>query len=300
MTTQTVRPPQDTRPAASMPVVKPRRRRRSLASHGRGAVITAITWVIVVLFFFPVAWMVFTAFKTEGAAATSPPVFITPLSFDNFVAVFNRDIGPYLVNSIIASVASTLVVLVLAVPAAYALSIRPIKKVQDALFFFISTRFMPVAAGIIPIYLVLKSLGALDNITALSLLYVGINLPIAVWMMRSFFSEVPIEIVEASQIDGANFRIELTRVVLPIVAPGIAAVALICFIFAWNEYFLANLLTASAARTTPPFLGSFVDGRGQFLAVLSAASTIAVLPVVAAGWIAQKQLVRGLAMGAIK
>jgi len=287
-------------PATETRAPAARKRRRSMAHRGRGAVLTLVTWIIVVLFFFPVAWMVFTAFKTEAAAATNPPVFITALSFDNFVGVFNRDIGPYLVNSIIASVASTLIVLLLAVPAAYALSIRPIKKVQDALFFFISTRFMPVAAGIIPIYLVLKSIGALDNITALSLLYVGINLPIAVWMMRSFFSEVPIEIVEASQIDGANFRVELTRVVLPIVAPGIAAVALICFIFAWNEYFLANLLTASAARTTPPFLGSFVDGRGQFLAILSAASTVAVLPVVAAGWIAQKQLVRGLAMGAIK
>jgi len=288
----------DTLPKPS--TAAPRKRRRSMAHRGRSAAITLVTWIVVVLFFFPVAWMVFTAFKTEAAAATNPPVFITALSFDNFVAVFNRDIGPYLINSIIASVASTLIVLLLAVPAAYALSIRPIKKVQDALFFFISTRFMPVAAGIIPIYLVLKTIGALDNITALSLLYVGINLPIAVWMMRSFFSEVPLEIVEASQIDGANFRIELTRVVLPIVAPGIAAVALICFIFAWNEYFLANLLTASAARTTPPFLGSFVDGRGQFLAILSAASTVAVLPVVAAGWIAQKQLVRGLAMGAIK
>lgn len=287
------------RPVSLAPA-KPRVRRRSLMLRSRGALVSLITWVIVVLFFFPVGWMVFTAFKTEEAAATNPPTFITALSFENFVAVFNRDIGPYLLNSLIASLASTIVVLLLAVPAAYALSIRPIVKVQDALFFFISTRFMPVAAGIIPVYLVLKTLGALDNISALSLLYVGINLPIAVWMMRSFFSEVPIEIVEASQIDGANFRVELTRVVLPIVAPGIAAVALICFIFAWNEYFLANLLTASTARTSPPFLGSFVDGRGQFLAVLSAASTVAVLPVVAAGWIAQKQLVRGLAMGAIK
>jgi sorbitol/mannitol transport system permease protein len=140
----------------------------------------------------------------------------------------------------------------------------------------------------------------LDNISALAMLYVGMNLPLAVWMMRSFFSEVPVEIIEAAQIDGARFWTELIRVVLPIVAPGIAAAALICFIFSWNEYFLANLLTSTAARTTPPFLGSFVDGRGQFLAVLSAAATLAVLPVVIAGWVAQKRLVRGLAMGAIK
>jgi len=126
------------------------------------------------------------------------------------------------------------------------------------------------------------------------------NLPIAIWMMRSFYNEVPLEIVEAAQIDGASLRTELLRVVLPIILPGVAAVALICFIFSWNEYFLATLLTTDSARTTPPFLASFVDGRGQFLAVLSAASTLAVLPVIIAGWVAQKQLVRGLAMGAVK
>lgn len=264
------------------------------------AVITLITWVIVLAFFFPVAWMVFTAFKSESAAATSTPTFITELSFDRFAAVLDRGFAAYLTNSLTASVMSTLIVLLLAIPAAYGLSVRPLIKSTDALFFFISTRFMPVAAAIIPIYLLLQGLGALDNISALSLLYVGMNLPLAVWMMRSFFAEVPGEIIEAAQIDGANFWTELVRVVLPIVAPGIAAAALICFIFAWNEYFLANLLTSTVARTTPPFLGSFVDGRGQFLAVLSAAATLAVLPVVIAGWLAQKRLVRGLAMGAIK
>jgi sorbitol/mannitol transport system permease protein len=262
--------------------------------------VTVFTWVVTLGFFFPVAWMVFTAFKTEAAAATSTPTIFTALSFDRFTEVLDRGFGVYLLNSLTASVMSTLIVLVLAIPAAYGLSIRPIIKSTDALFFFISTRFMPVAAAIIPIYLLLQNFGMLDNISALSLLYVGMNLPLAVWMMRSFFSEVPIEIVEAAQIDGANFFTELVRVVLPIVAPGIAAAALICFIFAWNEYFLASLLTSTMARTTPPFLGSFVDGRGQFLAVLSAASTLAVLPVVLAGWLAQKRLVTGLAMGAIK
>jgi sorbitol/mannitol transport system permease protein len=266
----------------------------------RGHVTTLVTWLLVVIFFFPVAWMVLTAFKPEKQAATSPPTFFADWTLDQFARVFDRDVMPYLVNSLTASLVSTVIVLALAIPAAYALSVRPIMRVKDALFFFISTRFMPVAASIIPVYLVLQALGLLDNITALSILYVGINLPIAIWMMRSFFSEVPLEIIEAAQIDGANLRTELFRVVLPIVLPGIAAVGLICFIFAWNEYFLANLLTATMARTTPPFLASFVDGRGLFLSVLSAASTVAVLPVIIAGWIAQKQLVRGLAMGAIK
>lgn len=266
----------------------------------RGSLITALTWVLVLLFFFPIAWMVYTSLKTESAAASIPPTIFTALSFDQYALVFDRGMGSYLINSLTASVSSTAIVLLLAIPAAYGLSIRPIKRVSDVLFFFISTRFLPAAASILPVFFILKALGALDNITAIGLLYAAMNLPIAVWMMRSFFNEVPREIIEAAQIDGANLRTELLRVVLPILLPGIAAVALICFIFAWNEYFLATLLTTSTARTTPPFLASFVDGRGQFLAVLSAASTVAVLPVIIAGWIAQKQLVRGLAMGAVK
>lgn len=266
----------------------------------RGSLLTALTWVIALLFFFPVAWMVFTSFKSEGAAAANPPSIFTELSFHQYELVFNRGMGSFLLNSLMSSVGSTLIVLLLAIPAAYALSVRPIKRVQDVLFFFISTRFLPAAASIIPVFFILKTLGALDNINSLILLYAAMNLPIAVWMMRSFFSEVPLEIIEAAQIDGANLRTEMLRVVLPILLPGIAAVALICFIFSWNEYFLSTLLTTFNARTTPPFLASFVDGRGQFLAVLSAASTLAVLPVVIAGWLAQKQLVRGLAMGAVK
>lgn len=266
----------------------------------RASLLTTVTWIVVLMFFFPIGWMVFTSFKSESAAASIPPTVFTPLSFNNYIAVFDRGMGDYLTNSFISSISSTVIVLLLAIPCAYGLSVRPIKKVTDVLFFFISTRFLPVAASIIPVYFILLSLGLLDNITALTWLYVAINLPIAIWMMRSFFTEVPVEIIEASQIDGANLRTELIRVVLPIVLPGIAAVALICFIFSWNEYFLASILTSDTARTVPPFLASFVDGRGQFLAVLSAASTVAVLPVVAAGWLAQKQLVRGLAMGAVK
>jgi sorbitol/mannitol transport system permease protein len=265
-----------------------------------GYLTTLLTWVLVFLFFFPVLWMIVTSFKTEGQAASFPPEFFFTPTFDRYAAVFDRGMGLYLLNSLFVAVLSTVVVMLLAIPAAYALSVRPIGRWQDGLFFFISTKFLPVAASIIPVFLLLRSVNLLDNLWSLGLLYLGINLPLAVWMMRSFFAEVPRAVVEAAQIDGASYGRELWRVALPIVAPGAAAAALICFIFAWNEYFLANLLTAVVARTTPPFLGSFVDGRGQFLAILSAASTIAVLPVIVAGWLAQKRLVRGLAMGAVK
>jgi sorbitol/mannitol transport system permease protein len=290
------RPPATTSPAGSTRTGPNPFTRRKVT----GYLITLLTWVLVLLFFFPVLWMIITSFKTEGQAASFPPQFLFTPTLDRYTAVFERGMGLYLLNSLFLAVGSTVVVMLLAIPAAYALSVRPIIRWQDGLFFFISTKFMPVAASIIPVFLLLRTFGLLDNLWALGLLYLGINLPLAVWMMRSFFAEVPIAVVEAAQIDGASYSRELWRVSLPIVAPGAAAAALICFIFAWNEYFLANLLTAVVARTTPPFLGSFVDGRGQFLAILSAASTIAVLPVIVAGWLAQKRLVRGLAMGAVK
>ena len=285
-----------TAPAPTRTLVPQRRGR----ARGWGWILTTLTWLITFFAIFPIGWMVFTAFKSEKDASTSPPTFFVRLGLDQFVAVFDSGFVGYFINSVTASVLSTLFVLLLAVPAAYGLSVRPVGKWRDLLFFFISTKFMPLAASIIPLYLVLQALGGLDNVLALSVLYVSINLPLAIWMMRSFLSEVPREIVEAAQMDGAGLRREMSSIVMPIVAPGIAATALICVIFAWNEYFLATIITTSIARTTPPFLGSFVSGRGQFLAVLSAASTLAIIPVVAAGWVAQKWLVRGLAMGAVK
>lgn len=266
----------------------------------KGRIISAATWILALTYFFPVFWMFVNAFKSENDAASLTPKFIFTPTLEGFQRLLDRGMPNYLLNSIIASIGSTLLVLLLSIPAAYALSIRPIKKEQDALFFFISTRFMPAAASILPLFIIYKNLHLLDNVFALALVYTSMNLPIAIWMMRSFLSEVPFEVIEASRIDGANFEIELTKVVLPIVLPGIAAAALICFIFSWNEYFFSILLTSANAKTTPPFLASFVDGRGQFLAVLSAASTVAALPVIIAGWAAQKQLVRGLAMGAVK
>ena len=271
-----------------------------MRSRISGFVVTLITWVLVLAFFFPVLWMFLNGFKAEGDASTVNPVLFFQPVLDGYNTAWDRGMASYLQNSLMAAVGSTIIVMLLAIPAAYALSIRKIRKVQDSLFFFISTRFMPVAASILPLYMILKTLNGLDNIWVLAIIYGAINLPISIWMLRSFFMEIPFEIIEAARIDGAGLGREMLRIVLPLVLPGIAAASLICFIFAWNEYFLATLLTSNDAKTTPPFLGSFVDGRGQFLAVLSAAATVAALPVILAGWIAQKQLVRGLSLGAVK
>lgn len=271
-----------------------------MRSQSKELLLTTLTWVLVLLFFFPVFWMFLNGFKPEAKASTVDPVFFFTPVLDGYQAAIDRGMPTYMRNSMIAAVGSTAIIILLAFPGAYALSIRRITKVDDAMFFFISTKFMPVAAAVLPLYMILKSIGGLDNVYLLTLIYASINLPIAIWMMRSFLMEVPVEIIEACRLDGAGFFREMTRIVLPLVLPGLSAAALITFIFAWNEYFLALLLTSAEAKTTPPFLGSFVDGRGQFLAVLSAAATLAALPVIIAGWIAQKQLVRGLSLGAVK
>ena len=276
----------------------PVRKRRSGGIGG--AALTLITWLLALGFFLPVAWMVLTSFKQEADASTNPPTFFFAPTLDQYRAVIDAGLGDYMLNSAIATAASTLLVLLLGIPAAYAVSIRPVEKTSDVLFFFISTKMLPVVAVIVPIYVVAGQLKVLDTVWTLVLLYTAMNLPIAVWMMRSFFQEVPREVLEAAEIDGASLMTTLRTILIPMVAPGIASTALICVIFAWNEFFFALNLTAVEAATVPVMLVSTMTSEGLFLARLSAASVLASLPVVIAGWVAQKQLVRGLSMGAIK
>jgi polyol transport system permease protein len=261
---------------------------------------TAVGWLVVFIFFFPVLWMWLEAFKTEPQAASSPPtVFFVPTLLE-FQTVMQGDFPPFFINSAIASIGSTILVLVFGLPAAYALSIRPVKRTQDVLFFFISTRFLPFAASLVPLYLLARDLHLLDNIFALTLIYTTINLPLGVWLLRSFLLEIPHDLFEAARVDGASFLTELVRIVVPLIAPGIAATSLICLIFTWNEFFYAVNFTSSVAATAPVFLVGFISGRGLFYAKLAAAATLASLPVLLAGWIAQKQLIRGLTLGAVK
>jgi sorbitol/mannitol transport system permease protein len=261
---------------------------------------TVLAWAITVIFFAPVAWMVLTSLHIEADAATNPPSILAKLTLQNYQALFNRGVAPFLINSAIASVGSTLLVLVLAIPASYALSIRPVEKWTDVMFFFLSTKFLPPIAALLPIYLLVQKAGMLDNILTLVILYTSMNLPIAVWMMRSFLAEVPVEILEAARIDGAGFVRTIVSVVMPIAAPGLAATSLICFIFSWNEFMFAVNLTSTTASTAPIFLVGFISSQGLFLAKLCAAATLVSLPVLIAGFAAQDKLVRGLSLGAVK
>ena len=261
---------------------------------------SALAWFVAIVFFFPVLWMALEGLKTEVQAASIPPTILFMPTLGAIQEVLSRDFPPYLINSATATLGSTLLVLVLGLPAAYALSIRPVKRTRDVLFFFISTRFLPFAASLVPLYILARNLHLLDNIMALVIIYTTINLPLGIWLLRSFMLELPHELVEAARVDGASMRHELTRIVIPLITPGIAATSLICLIFSWNEFFYAVNFTSSIAATSPIFLVGFISGRGLFYAKLAAAATLASLPVLLAGWIAQKQLIRGLTMGAVK
>jgi sorbitol/mannitol transport system permease protein len=284
-------------PVAVVPPAKPQSaaRRRMINS-----VWGIVAWVAGIVFVFPVIWMVLTSFKQEQDAASNPPTWFFSPTIEQYSAVFDRNITPFLLNSVMASVFSTVLVVLLATPAAYALSLRPVAKWTDVLFFFISTKMLPAVAALLPIYLLVKQLGMLDNIWTLVILYTSMNLPIAVWMMRSFLLEVPREVLEAGEVDGAGLITSIRKIILPMVSPGLAATALICFIFAWNEFFFAVNLTATNSSTSPIFLVGFISSEGLFLGKLCAAATIVSLPVLIAGWFAQNKLVRGLSMGAVK
>jgi sorbitol/mannitol transport system permease protein len=287
---------------------RPVETKQGMSAEGRrrmsSTIVGVAAWIIGLIFVTPVLYMLLTSLHSEPDAATNPPSFFAPLTFEGYANFFGAGTGtspwPSLINSATASILSTILVLVLSIPAAYALSIRPVRKWTDVMFFFLSTKMLPVVAGLLPIYLIAQFAGMLDNIYTLVIIYTSMNLPIAVWMMRSFLAEVPVEMLEAASLDGAGLIRTLRSVVVPVVLPGIAATSLICFIFSWNELLFARVLTATVAQTAPVYLTGFVTSQGLFLAKVCAAAVAVSLPVIVAGFAAQDKLVQGLSMGAVK
>jgi len=290
-------------------------RRRPGRSRGTGPLVERVSplrailaWVIGLLFIFPVLYLFVTGFKSERNALNLPPTIFpfpnVPLGFppttENYAEVLERGFVPFFQHSMIAVVASTILVMVLAFPCAYALVWRRHRRAQNILFFFLSTKFLPAVGVIVPIFVIARDLSMIDNLLTLVIMYTSMNLPIAVWMLRSFFDEVPKEVLDASRVDGADIRTEMFEIALPMITPGLIATVFICVIFAWNEFFFAVNLMATAGATVPMFMISFVTSEGLFWAKLAAAGTMAMLPVVIVGWSAQRQLVRGLSMGAVK
>jgi sorbitol/mannitol transport system permease protein len=267
----------------------------------RKLVFTVLAWLAAGIMFFPIFWMILAAFKTEIDAVSTPPkLFFTP-TFDNFVTVDQRaDYVRYAMNSIVISFGATFAAILISVPAAYAMAFFPGKRTKDLLLWMLSTKMLPAVGVLVPMYLIFRDLGLLDTVWGLTIVLTLINLPIVVWMLYTYFKEIPVDILEAARMDGAILWKELVFVLVPMAVPGIASTLLLNVILAWNEAFWTINLTASKAAPLTAFISSYSSPEGLFWAKLSAASTLAIAPILVLGWISQKQLVRGLTFGAVK
>jgi polyol transport system permease protein len=262
---------------------------------------TALGWGAAALIFFPIFWMVLTSFKTEIEAVQTPPSLFFAPTLENYVEVQARaDYFRFAMNSVVIAFGSTLLALVLAVPAAYAMAFFPGKRTKDLLLWMLSTKMLPPVGVLVPIYLIFRDLNLLDTRTGLVIVDALVNLPIVVWMLFTFFKEVPKDILEAGRMDGAKPKQELRHILLPLALPGIASTGLLAVILAWNEAFWSLNLTTSSAAPLTTFIASFSSPEGLFWAKLSAASSMAIAPILVFGWMSQKQLVRGLTFGAVK
>jgi len=263
---------------------------------------TALAWIIALLIFFPILWTILTSFKTEAVAVADPPVFLNfEWTLENYRIVQERsDYMRYLWNSIVIALGSTALGLIIAVPAAWSMAFVPGKRTKDILLWMLSTKMLPAVGVLYPIRLILIELGLLDTKFALIFILTLINLPIIVWMLYTYFREIPGEILEAARMDGAGLRAEILYVLTPMAIPGIASTVLLNIILAWNEAFWTLTLTTVNAAPLTAFIASYSSPEGLFYAKLSAASTMAIAPILIMGWFSQKQLVRGLTFGAVK
>ena len=268
----------------------------------RKTINTMLAWSIGILIFFPILWTILTSFKTEAQAINDPPLFLFfDWTLENYAVVQERsDYMRFLWNSVIIAGGSTLIGVMIAIPAAWSMAFVPSKRTKDILLWMLSTKMLPAVGVLYPIYLIFIELGLLDTRTGLVVVIMLINLPIIVWMLYTYFKEIPGEILEAARMDGASLREEIIYVLTPMAVPGIASTILLNFILAWNEAFWTLNLTAAQAAPLTAFIASYSSPEGLFYAKLSAASTMAIAPILILGWFSQKQLVRGRTFGAVK
>ena len=267
----------------------------------RKILVTVLAWVVGLMVFFPILWTVLTSFKTEGDAINISGFFSTGWTTEAYSVVQSRsNYVQFAMNSIFLALGSTFFALVIAIPSAWAMAFAPGKRTKDLLMWMLSTKMMPPVGALIPIYLIFRDLGLLDTRGGIITVLMLLNLPIIIWMLYTYFKEIPGEILEASRMDGASLGKELLYVLTPMAIPGIASTLLLNIILAWNEAFWTLALTTKDAAPLTQFIASYSSPEGLFWAKLSAASTMAIAPILVLGWFAQKQLVRGLTFGAVK
>ncbi|EEX14352.1 transmembrane maltose transport protein [Citreicella sp. SE45] len=271
-------------------------------TNRRKAIVTVAAWLVGIAIFFPILWILILSFKSEGDAIKTPiEVLTSNWTLESYHTVQERsDYFRHFLNSVILSVGSTVIGLIIAVPAAWAMAFVPGKRTKDVLMWMLSTKMLPPVGVLVPIYLIFRDLGLLDSRVGLVIVLTLINLPIIIWMLYTYFREIPGEILEAARMDGASLKNEILYVLTPMAVPGIASTMLLNIILAWNEAFWTLNLTAAKAAPLTAFIASYSSPEGLFYAKLSAASTMAIAPILIMGWFSQKQLVRGLTFGAVK
>jgi sorbitol/mannitol transport system permease protein len=271
-------------------------------STRRKTIFTVLGWTIGLALFFPILWTVLTSFKTEGEAIASPPTFLWfNWTLENYAEVQTRsDYLKHVMNSVVISLGSTALGLLIAVPAAWSMAFAPTRQTKNILMWMLSTKMMPPVGALIPLYLLFRDFGLLDTRVGLTAVLMLVNLPIMVWMLYTYFREIPGEILEAARMDGASLGKEIVYVLAPMAVPGIASTLLLNVILSWNEAFWTLNLTAARAAPLTAFIASYSSPEGLFWAKLSAASTLAIAPILVLGWFSQRQLVRGLTFGAVK
>lgn len=279
--------------------------RNSTPAHTRSLPIrqlalTLLGWLIALIIFFPILWMVLTGFKTETAAIADPSFIFSP-TLESYQEVQARSgYARFALNSIAVAFGSTFLALLIAIPSAYAMAFLPTKRTKGTLLWMLSTKMLPPVGVLVPIYLIFRDVGLLDTRTGLIIIYTLMNLPIVVWMLYTFFKDMPKDILEAGRMDGASTLQEVFFLLLPLTLPGIASTGLLSVILSWNEAFWSLNLTSSKAAPLTAYIASFSSPEGLFWAKLSAASTMAIAPILILGWMTQKQMVRGLTFGAVK
>ncbi|ABN76839.1 sorbitol ABC transporter membrane protein /mannitol ABC transporter membrane protein [[Luteovulum] sphaeroides subsp. megalophilum] len=271
-------------------------------STRRTLIVTLAAWTVAFLIFFPILWTVLMSFKSEGDAIKAPfAMLFSDWTLQSYADVQERsNYARHFMNSVVISLGSTLVALVIAIPAAWAMAFVPGRRTKDVLMWMLSTKMMPAVGVLIPLYLIFRDTGLLDTRIGLVIVLTLINLPIVVWMLYTYFKEIPGEILEAARMDGATLGSEILYILTPMAVPGIASTLLLNVILAWNEAFWTLQLTTSRAAPLTQFIASYSSPEGLFYAKLSAASTMAIAPILILGWFSQKQLVRGLTFGAVK
>jgi sorbitol/mannitol transport system permease protein len=270
------------------------------ASTKKVVVTTLFAWIVAMILFFPILYTIITSFKTEAEAISGFNIFPS-MTVESYVEVQEqKDYFKPFLNSVILAVGSTILALLVAIPAAWSMAFSPTRRTKDILMWMLSTKMMPAVAVLVPIYLIFRDTGLLDTRVGLTIMLTLINLPIVVWMLYTYFREIPGEILEAARMDGASLWDEIIHVLTPMAIPGIASTMLLNIILAWNEAFWTIRLTTTNAAPLTAFIASFSSPQGLFWAKLSAASTLAIAPILIIGWFSQKQLVRGLTFGAVK